>query len=281
MDTSSPTPEQVSKLLAPLKLHDHDDIVERVCGMLDRPAHPATALACAYMLERSPVRGEDGDLVWWVGPHLKELPWVKVEVEREGQRVSFSTRFPLAPESLERDFFQQVWAGTNAAQHLLGLRESDRALVWRYIGEDAQESAKCQEDALRIQAVDTLGLLHHAVMVGDRQGMEDALLLGAPIDGADKHGNHVLHVAARMKQHHLIEPLVGAGVWVDEPNAAGQTPLHLAAQRHCPRTCAALLAMGADATRVDGHGRTPLDATFPPPAAQAKKTREREHVQDL
>lgn len=280
MDTSRPTPEQIAKLLAPLKLHDHEDIVERVGAMLDGPAHPATVLACAYMLERAPVRGEDGELVWWVGPHMKALPWLQVEIEREGQRVGFATRFPLTHESLERDFFQQVWAGTHPAKHLLGLRAQDRELVWRYIGEDAQESSRCQEDAQRIQAIDTLGLLHHAVMVGNRQGMEDALLLGAPINGADKLGNRVVHVAARMQRHDLIQPLIEAGAWVDEPNAAGQTPLHMAAQRHCPRTCAALLAMGADATRVDTHGRTPMDATFAHEASKAK-TQVREHVQDL
>lgn len=280
MDTSRPTPQQIAQLLAPLNLHDHEDIVERVGAMLDTAAHPATVLACAYMLERAPVRGEDGDLVWWVGPHLKELPWLQVQIEREGQRVVFATRFPLAAESLERDFFQQVWTGTNAAKHLLGLREQDRDLVWRYIGEDAQESAKCQEDAQRIMAVDTLALLHHATMVGDHQGSQDALLLGAPINGADERGNRVLHVAARMKRHDFIQPLVEAGAWVDEPNQAGQTPLHLAAQHHCPRTCAALLAMGADAGRVDTLGRTPMDATFAHEASKAK-TKEREHVQDL
>lgn len=278
MDTSPPTPEQVAKLLAPLNLHDHEDIVERVCGLLDRPAHPATVLACAYMLESAPVRGEDGSLVWWVGPHLKQLPWLEVEIEREEQRVVFATRFPLTPETLERDFFQQVWTGTHTARHLASVSAAERADVWHYIAQDAQESAKCQEDALRILQTNTPELLRHAVLVGDRQGMEDALLLGAPINHRDERGEGVLHLAARAKRHDLVQPLVEAGAWVDEPNRAGQSPLHLAAQRHCSRTCAALLAMGADVGRVDGAGRTPLDATFTKPA---KQTKEHEHVQGL
>lgn len=275
MEPSPPTHEQVAKLLAPLNLHDHEDIVGRVCGLLDGPAHPATVLLCAYMLESDPVKGQVGELAWQVGPHMKRLPWLQVEIEHAGQRVVFPTRFPLAAESLERDFFQQVWLGTNPAIHLKALNQEQRADVWRYIGEDAQESARCQEDAARIQAIDTVGLLHHAVMVGDRQGMEDALLLGAPIQGTDDRGNGVLHVAARMGRHEHIQPLVGAGALVNEPNHAGQTPLHLAAGRHCPMTCTTLLALGANASLVDAQGRTALDATHAP----IKK--EREHVQDL
>lgn len=273
MDTQAPTPEELQGILAPYRLHDAPDLVERLGQMIDRPAHPATVLACTYMLQMAPVHGEDGTLSWWVGPHEDGPPWMQVDVVRGNQQGKFVTRFPLTPEVLERDIYRTADPQTREAL-FQGYSKEDRSLVWRYLREDAQESARCQEGGRAIQAGPLVEHLHDAIARDDRQGMEDALWLGATVHGADKEGNRALHVAAREKQHELVKHLVDAGADLNAINLAGQTALHMAAAKQCPKTCVVLLALGADAARRDHRGRSPLDL------AKARH-REHAHVQGL
>lgn len=273
MDTHAPTPEELHAILAPYRLHDAPDLVERLGHMIDRPAHPATVLSCAYMLQMAPVHGEDGTLAWWVGPHEKGLPWMEVRVVRGTEQDKFTTRFPLTPETLERDIYRPADDKTREAL-FQDYSKEDRELLWRYMREDAQESARSQDGGRALMAGPLVEHLHDAVAKGDRQGMDDALWLGATVHAADREGNRALHVAAREKQHELVKHLVDAGADLHAVNLSGQTALHMAAAKQCPKTCVVLLALGADAARRDHRGRSPLDQT-------KAKHREHAHVQGL
>lgn len=271
MDSSKEaTLKNIAQVLEPHGLHDHEDVCQRVCMDCHAvPMHPATILALAVEKCQEPVGGQDsfGDLIWLVGPHPHGLPYVQVELTFDSERARFTSKIPLTPLQLERDFHADR-KGDKANGVLLDyideqLDEEDRSDVWRYLSEDAQESVRCQEDAARIKRSPQLQeLLVDAIKTDNKRGMIDAIELGAKVNQADSQGNTPLHLAAGAGHHRLILPLLHEGAWVDEVNAQGQSPLHLAAARACGHGCLMLLAHNADPKRKDNRGHTPIPEAF-------------------
>lgn len=258
--------QTMKTVLEPYALHDLDDVCERIyLDCQDAQIHPATILALAVEKSLDPIGGEDsfGDLTWRIGPHPMGLPHILIEMEYDNERDFFSTRFPLMPGQLERDFHTNQEGRTLDAFVLDYLDEqlddNDRNEVWGYVAEDVLESVWSQEGALRIKrSSDLQTLLVDAITKNNLRGMEDALHLGAQINQTDEHGNGPLHIAAREGHHRLILPLIHAGARVDAVNNLGQSALHLAAAQSCANGCLVLLAHNADPKRKDNLGRSPI-----------------------
>ncbi|CAN5770793.1 hypothetical protein BH20ACT4_BH20ACT4_03460 [soil metagenome] len=71
---------------------------------------------------------------------------------------------------------------------------------------------------------------------------------------------HQMFDLARSGDSHALARYVDAGLPADLTNSAGDTLLILAAYHDHPETVAALLARGADTTRVNDRGQTALAA---------------------
>lgn len=106
--------------------------------------------------------------------------------------------------------------------------------------------------------------LFTAVRKNDRQGIQNALTLGANIEARDKKGNTPLMIAAHCSNHGPIITLINSGANVNAHNYANQNALHLAGEgeelshaKHSTEIVETLCEAGADINAVDIHGRTP------------------------
>lgn len=264
------TLKRMAEILEPFGLHDLEDVCQRIymdCG--SSPLHTASLLAMAVEKCCDPIGGEDGfgDLHWQIGPHKFGLPYVQVVMEFDGEKAMFSSKLPLAPAQLERDFHADrkgdKFNGVVLDYIDEQLDEDDRSNVWFHLCEDGLESVRCQESANRLrQSPDLQPIFLNAIQTDNKRGMLNALALGAKVNEPDSEGNMPLHIAAGAGHHRLILPLLHEGAWVDEVNHKGQSPLHLAAARACGHGCLVLLAHNADPKRKDNRGHTPIPEPF-------------------
>ncbi|HET9646057.1 MAG TPA: ankyrin repeat domain-containing protein [Burkholderiaceae bacterium] len=92
---------------------------------------------------------------------------------------------------------------------------------------------------------------------------EDALAAAAAswlttFDWFDRDGNGVLHIAARMGCHQVLEELAPRALDINEQNWAHQTPLMLAVEAEATPCVHALLKHGANSGLRNGNGATAL-----------------------
>ena len=106
--------------------------------------------------------------------------------------------------------------------------------------------------------------LHAAAKAGFLETMELFLDRGARVDARDRQGETPLHHTLKGGRGAdviaAMQLLLEAGADIDAAGNAGATVLHRAAARRDGDAVAFLLLEGADPTRPDRRGRTPLDA---------------------
>ena len=106
--------------------------------------------------------------------------------------------------------------------------------------------------------------LHAAAKAGFLETMELFLERGARVDARDRQGETPLHHTLKGGRGAdviaAMELLLKAGADIDAAGGPGATVLHRAAARGDADLVAFLLLEGADPTRPDRRGRTPLDA---------------------
>lgn len=103
--------------------------------------------------------------------------------------------------------------------------------------------------------------INHAVIEGDADLLLELLKRGASVNASDAQGWTALHFAAdghRVREGHL---LIEYGAPVDAPDHHGNTPLWRAvfAAKGNVEMIQLLLANGADKTRKNKHGVSPLE----------------------
>ena len=106
--------------------------------------------------------------------------------------------------------------------------------------------------------------LHAAAKAGFLETMALFLDRGARLDARDRQGETPLHHTLKGGRGAdviaAMQLLLEAGADIDAAGNAGATVLHRAAARRDADVVAFLLLEGADPTRPDRRGRTPLDA---------------------
>lgn len=131
---------------------------------------------------------------------------------------------------------------------------------------EAREAARrSKRDKAKLLRRNELGEtpLQQAARKGQVNVVSDLLSRGAPVNSRDNAGWTALHDAVRQEHDDVVEVLLawpGIDVHVrSSDDQHGLTPLHDAADLGLERTAAALLAAGADCSRVDVRNLTPLD----------------------
>jgi ankyrin repeat protein len=98
--------------------------------------------------------------------------------------------------------------------------------------------------------------LHHSVIKGSVQEVEDLLSLGAATDIQDSQRDQPLHYAASRALEGILRLLLKRGANINAKGRAGMTPLHMSLR--FPRIFKALLQMGPTISTQDDQGDTPL-----------------------
>lgn len=102
--------------------------------------------------------------------------------------------------------------------------------------------------------------LHFAASAGSAEVVKMLLDAGGRIDAKDKYGSLPLHRAAASGDPETIRLLVEAGSPIEsEAGHHRERPLHEAARGGHAAAVEALLAMDADPSAANAHGKTPLD----------------------
>ena len=114
-----------------------------------------------------------------------------------------------------------------------------------------------------LQAQDAQSRLWDAAISGDTVTIGQALDAGAQIDSLDTrqsvNGRRALNWAALGNRVDAIRFLLRHGASIDMANRTGFTPLHHAAEAGSLEAAEALLAAGADATRLNAAGMSAAD----------------------
>jgi len=105
--------------------------------------------------------------------------------------------------------------------------------------------------------------LWDAAMAGNTVAMATALQKGAAVDSLDtrrnQNGRRALNWAAWFNHPAAIRFLIAHGATIDSANVTGFTPLHHTAENGSLESAQVLLELGADKTRRNRHGDTPLE----------------------
>jgi ankyrin repeat protein len=117
--------------------------------------------------------------------------------------------------------------------------------------------------AAPLSAQDAQSRLWDSAISGDTVSLLGALSAGARVDSLDvrtnPNGRRALNWAAWNNRVPVIRILVARGATVNSTNLTGFTPLHHAAESGSMEAAVALLAAGADPSRLTGDGETPSD----------------------
>jgi hypothetical protein len=103
-----------------------------------------------------------------------------------------------------------------------------------------------------------------AVRAGDPEAVDRFLARGADVRSTEPGGTTLLHWAAVLEQHAVMERLLAAGANAQATDGEGGTPLHWAAFFGTPEAVEILLAAGADANAANNRGELPLDTVSTP-----------------
>jgi ankyrin repeat protein len=98
--------------------------------------------------------------------------------------------------------------------------------------------------------------LHHGVIKGSAQEVEELLSLGAATDIKDSQRDQPLHYAASRALEGILRLLIKRGANINAKGRAGMTPLHMSLR--FPKIFKALLQMDPAISAQDDQGDTPL-----------------------
>lgn len=114
-----------------------------------------------------------------------------------------------------------------------------------------------------LRAQDAQTKLWDGAVSGDTATIGEALAAGAKIDSLDTrrsaNGRRALNWAALANKPDAIRFLLRRGASIDLTNLTGFTPLHHAAEAGSLEAAEALLAAGADVTRLNAAGMSAAD----------------------
>lgn len=114
-----------------------------------------------------------------------------------------------------------------------------------------------------LRAQDPQTRLWDGAVSGDTVAIGEALAAGAQVDSLDTrrsaNGRRALNWAALANQPAAIRFLLRRGASIDLANRTGFTPLHHAAEAGSVEAAEALLAAGADVTRLNAAGLSAAD----------------------
>jgi len=138
-------------------------------------------------------------------------------------------------------------------------------------GASRQTSVSYFLDAIQLQVYAGDTALHVAAAAYNADIAEVLVERGADVRARNRRGAEPLHAAATGNptaphwnpdaQVATIVYLIDAGADPDAADKNGATPLHRASRTRCSAAISALLANGADHSRRNRHGSTPLDLT--------------------
>jgi ankyrin repeat protein len=117
------------------------------------------------------------------------------------------------------------------------------------------QSSQTNDDINR-QDHDGRTRLHHSVINGSAQEVEDLLSLGAATDIQDSQRDQPLHYAASRALEGILRLLLKRGANINAKGRAGMTPLHMSLR--FPKIFKALLQIGPTISAQDDQGDTPL-----------------------
>jgi len=112
------------------------------------------------------------------------------------------------------------------------------------------------DDDINRQDHDGRTRLHHSVIKGSAQEVEDLLSLGAATDIQDSQRDQPLHYAASRALEGILRLLLKRGANINAKGRAGMTPLHMSLR--FPKIFKALLQMDPAISAQDDQGDTPL-----------------------
>ena len=142
---------------------------------------------------------------------------------------------------------------------LLSAPKADPRLISAAASDDADQVAALLDGGAPIDGRNRAGqsVLHLALDQGHTAVVELLLARGASITARDKMGNTPLHVVAELGDSKLARLLLDKGAEVDAAGNDGWTPLHLAASWGSREVARLLMERGASRTSVNDKGNTP------------------------
>jgi ankyrin repeat protein len=177
----------------------------------------------------------------------------------------FSFLPALAPEPLSTPGNAEPWPLTAPSSYPPQHARSDQlhpyAPVWEssthhtFFDNSVFQSSQTDDDINR-QDHDGRTRLHHSVIKGSAQEVEDLLSLGAATDIQDSQRDQPLHYAASRALEGILRLLLKRGANINAKGRAGLTPLHMSLR--FPKIFKALLQMGPTISAQDDQGDTPL-----------------------
>ncbi|MEN1994173.1 ankyrin repeat domain-containing protein [Stenotrophomonas bentonitica] len=226
--------------------------------------HPAQVLQAAVAFLHRSVEGVDGfgDLTWIAGPAEQGWPWVKLELDYDGEKAELLMLGHITPESVDTALHDERNEGISGIvlDYLdEQLDEQDRADTLAAIAMDGVAFRERQHHAEHLQQ--TCGrqaFLEEALQTGDERVLNAALALGAAVNAPRLGGNTALHQAIENGHSGLVALLLDAGAWRESFNHAGMTPLHLASAKGDTESCLRLIATGVEVSLSDFQGRSPV-----------------------
>lgn len=92
--------------------------------------------------------------------------------------------------------------------------------------------------------------------------MEHLISFSADLDLPDQHNRTPLHSSCKCGHTAIAVLLLNAKAQIDVPDIKGWTALHIACQQGHEELVHILVQSGADPTRTENEGKTPLDLTL-------------------
>lgn len=272
MDEKSAAIRHITRILAPIGIHDLDSVAERLFldhGLNAPNVHPAVLYRDAIETCKDPVGGDDDMGLGWHITSPRGLPHLLVDFDYEGFLIQMHVQLPddltVDTKLLQRAFEADTHDGQDFEVVFDYVQEQmfeeDRPAFWGFLQDDCLDAVRYQQDIERIYRLCNANhLLRTAAKSGQVEAVKAALELGADPNKPDLLGFTAMHFAVGDRHGHLIQPLIEGGADINSAGGAmGSTPLHMAARAGDAQTCLTLMAFGANASLLDDMGRTPME----------------------
>ena len=179
--------------------------------------------------------------------------------------LPFSLPPELAPEQISTSGNAEPWplpapssyppqsAQTDQQHPYASVRESS---TYHLLFDNPVFQSSQTDNDINRQDHDGRTRLHHSVIKGSAQEVEDLLSLGAATDIQDSQRDQPLHYAASLALEGILRLLLRRGANINAKGRAGMTPLHMSLR--FPKIFKALLQADCATSAQDDQGDTPL-----------------------